>query len=68
MNDRLVIPAANVIKWEFQVQRQGFITRFGRAGGEYYKQTILQSGIATPSYPVRRTDKRTFTLARKLAL
>lgn len=67
MSDRLVIPAADNIKWEFQIERQGFMVRYGRAGGEFYKQMITGFGGALPNNQIKRIERRSFVLAHKLS-
>ena len=54
MIDRLAVPAEDLITWEFQVEKQGFITRYGRAGLEFYKQNVLQSGAKIGINAVKR--------------
>ena len=68
MIDRLPIPAEDLITWEFQVEQQGFITRYGRAGSEFYKQTILQSGAAPNLYPVKRISAAAYTMGKRFYL
>ena len=61
---RIFTPAEDIIKWEFQVEQQGFITRYGKSGGEYYKQTVLLSGIKTDNlHQVKRIGPVVYSLA-----
>lgn len=68
MVDRLAIPAEDLITWEFQVEQQGFITRYGRAGLEFYKQTVLQSGAAPNLHPVKRISAETYEMGKRFYL
>ena len=67
MSDRLSVSAADAIEWKFQVEQQGFITRYGSGGGFYWKQVILQPGHVVPVYPIKRIDERIYTTAQRLA-
>ena len=68
MIDRLPIPAEDLITWEFQVEQQGFITRYGRAGLEFYKQVLIQSGAAPSQYPVKRISAAAYTMGKRFHL
>jgi len=65
MIDRLPTPAEDLITWEFQVEKQGFITRYGRAGLEFYKQVVLQSGAAIAAPGVKRISGNIYELAKR---
>ena len=55
------------ILWDFQVEKQGFITRYGEGGGLFWKQVILQPGVQVPTYPIKRIDKRVYETAKNLS-
>ncbi len=67
MIDRLHIPKTDFILWVFQVEQQGFIARYGRAGNDYYKQSVLLSGQAVPIYPAKLISKRVYETALRLS-
>ncbi len=68
MIDRLATPAEDLITWEFQAEKQGFITRYGRAGLEFYKQTILQSGAVPNLHPVKRISATAYEVSKRIHL
>ncbi len=68
MIDRLSIPAEDLIKWDFQVEKQGFITRYGFTGFNYYKQVILQSGATPVQHPVKRISAAAYTMGKRFHL
>ena len=59
--------SADLIKWKFQVEQQGFITRYGIADIFHYKQVVLQFGALPKTYPVKRIDKRVYETALRLS-
>ena len=67
MIDRLPVPAEDLVTWEFQVEQQGFITRYGSGGGFFYKQVILQSGAAPDTYPVKRISPEVHKIALSIS-
>jgi hypothetical protein len=56
------------IAWKFTLSSQGFITRYGVLGGQFYKQ-VLPGGIPVPNlYPAKPITQRQYELAsRELA-
>lgn len=68
MIDRLAIPAEDLITWEFQVEQQGFITRYGRAELEFFKQIILQSKAVPKLHPVKRISSEAYTMGKRFYL
>ncbi len=68
MVDRLAIPAEDIIEWDFQVEQQGFITRYGHAGLEFYKQTVLQSGAVPGLHPVKRISSAAYVMSNRFHL
>jgi hypothetical protein len=60
-------PSRVEIDWEFQVEQQGFITRYGKGGGFRWKQVVLQPGHMIPVYPIKRIDVRVFETAKNLS-
>ncbi len=67
MIDRLPGVEVDLVEWKFQVEQQGFITRYGIAGASYFKQVILQSGQAVPVYPIKLIDRRVYETAFRLS-
>ena len=67
MPDTLPVSARDTIKWDFQVEQQGFITRYGSGGGFFWKQVILKPGVRVPTYPIKRIDERTYQTALRLS-
>ena len=67
MSPSIPIPAEDLVVWEFQVEKQGFITRYGFAGYRYFKQVILQSGLSTDLYTVKHISPEVYNLAKRLA-
>ena len=67
MPDRLSVSAADAIEWKFQVEQQGFITRYGSSGGFFWKQVVLQPGHVIPVYPIKRIDERIYKTALSLS-
>jgi len=65
MVDRLAIPAEDIIEWEFQVEQQTFITRYGVSGGLFYKQVILQSKAFPTLHPVKRMSATAYHFAER---
>ncbi len=56
----------NLIAWNFQIADQGFITRYGVAGPNYYKQ-FLPGGLVVPElHPPKRIDPRLYQRAKDL--
>lgn len=68
MIDRLAIPSEDLITWEFQVEKQGFITRYGRAGLEFYKQNVLQSGTKIGRFTPKRISAAAYTMGKRFYL
>ncbi len=56
----------NTIEWEFQVEQQNFIARYGKGGGLFWKQVILQPGVQIPNYPVKRITQRAYETAQRI--
>ncbi len=53
------------IKWEFQISLQGFVTRYGVMGGEYYRQ-YLPFGVRDDiAHPPKRIDAKLFQIAKQ---
>lgn len=67
MVDRLGLAPGQAIDWKFQVEQQRFITRYGTAGGLYFKQTVLQSKNPIFPYPIKRISKRIYETAKRIA-
>jgi len=67
MPDRLGLSPGQTITWEFQVEQQGFISRYGSSGGLYFKQTVLQSTSKIFPYPIKRIDERVYKTALRLS-
>ena len=65
---RVPIPSENLVTWEFQVEQQGFITRYGRVGTQFFKQTILQSGAAPNLHPVKRISAEAYEMSKRFYL
>ena len=59
--------SADKIEWKFQVEKQGFITRYGITPHFYYKQVILQPGVQVPVYPIKLITKRIYGIAQNLS-
>ena len=57
----------DIIKWKFQVEQQGFITRYGGGPHFFYKQVILQPGTQVPTYPIKLIAKRVYKTALRLS-
>ncbi len=65
---RVPIPSEDLVTWEFQVEQQGFITRYGRAGTQFFKQVVLQSGAVPSLYPVKRIGSAAYTMGKRFHL
>lgn len=62
------IPLSDVpISWDFQLEQQGFIARYGNAGGHYFKQVMLQPNVLVPTYPIKRISEQIYETAKRLA-
>lgn len=66
MTETFRIPLTKIV-WDFQVERMGFISRYGSGGGFYWKQTVNQSKHKTFPYPVKRIDKRVYDIALRIS-
>ncbi len=64
----IVYPREDIIEWDFQVEAQLFMTRYGTAGGFYYKQSVLQSGAKPSYFRVKRITRQIYDLAKKYHL
>lgn len=55
------------ISWEFQITNQGFVSRYGKLGSEFFRQ-YLPFGIEdTTAHPPKKIDPRLYELARQKA-
>lgn len=63
MSNQSNLPAPDPITWDFTVNEQGFMSRYGRLGEEFYKQ-FLPLGLPDPSkHPPKRIIPRLYALA-----
>jgi hypothetical protein len=58
-------PLSNLpIVWEFKIAQQGFTARYGKSGGDLYRQ-YLPFGLEDPqAHPPKRIDQRLYDIAR----
>jgi len=68
MSPRVPIPSQDFVTWEFQVEQQGFITRYGRLGTQFFKQVVLQSGAPISVPGVKRISGEVYELAKRFYL
>lgn len=67
MHDRVGFKPAQVVEWKFQVEQQGFMTRYGKAGDLFFKQTILPGKTDAFSYPVKRISEKVYETALRVS-
>ena len=53
------------INWDFQVEQQNHITRYGSGGGFYYKQAVLGSKEPIFPFPIKRISKQIYEFAQR---
>ena len=59
--------SADRVEWKFQVERDGFITRYGITPHFFYKQVLLQPGHMIPAYPIKLITRRMYETAKNLS-
>ena len=67
MIERLPVPTEGIIEWQFQVENQMFITRYGKAGNSFYKQVVMGGKAPATPYPVKRISRDVYEIALRIS-
>ena len=54
-----------LIEWDFQVEQQNHITRYGTGGGHHFKQKVLGPNEYVFPFPIKRISKQIYEFAKR---